>query len=395
MTGKIAALSVWASACLLALPCAAAPAPAAWQATGSSSTDSATWPHVLEDLRLYGDLRLRQESSFDLGSNPDRHRQVMRLRLGANYRIDQRTEVGARMVTGDPTDPNSTHVTLGDGFEGFGLSLDRAYLTYRPETWTDSEVRGGKFSHPFYRNEVYGELLWDADVQPEGVLARKSFKDLTLVDSVDATLGVYALQEQRAANDAALIAAEVTSSARLSSDWRSRFALAYYGYTSVEPGGSTELLDENRGNATVDDDMDGSPDRFVSDYGILDLNAGFTFEGLSSPLILSTEFLHNARADERGDGFAAGVSYGSHAVPGDWLLYYQYQRIEQDSVFSAFAQDDFLLATNHQSHLLGVNYQLSDGVGLVLWGLVSDPLESNPGDPTSPWRIRFDLNVKF
>ena len=350
---------------------------------------------LFEDLRLYGDMRLRHESSFDLGAAPDRHRQVMRLRLGANYRIDDRTEVAARMVTGDPTDPNTTHVTLGDGFDGFGLSLDRAYLVYRPESWSDGELRAGKFNHSFYRNQVYGELLWDDDIQPEGVIARKTFDEVSLVESVDATVGVYALEEQRAADDAALIAAELASSAKFGDDWRSRFALAYYGYTSVAPSGSTTLLGENRGNATIDDDMDGNPDRYRSDFGLLNLNAGFTYDGFSRPLTISTEFINNTRADARGDGFAAGVAFGSQAHPGDLLLYYQFQRIEQDSVFSAFAQDDFLLATNHASHLLGVNFQLSSDVGLLLWGMFSNPLEAGPGDASSPWRIRLDLNVKF
>lgn len=80
-------------------------------------------------------------------------------------------------------------------------------------------------------------------------------------------------------------------------------------------------------------------------------------------------------------------------------LYYQYSGIEQDSVFSPFAQDDFLLATNHRSHLFGLNYQFTDAIGLNLYALVSSRDETFPGSTTDSdshqWRVRADLNVKF
>lgn len=66
--------------------------------------------------------------------------------------------------------------------------------------------------------------------------------------------------------------------------------------------------------------------------------------------------------------------------------------MEQDAVFAAFAHDDFLLATNHRSHVAGVRHRLRDAVELHLWALVSEQESdgSNPG-----WRVRLDLNVGF
>ena len=80
-------------------------------------------------------------------------------------------------------------------------------------------------------------------------------------------------------------------------------------------------------------------------------------------------------------------------------MYYQWQAVEQDAVFSAFAQDDFLFATNHRSHLVGANYQARENVGVHLWGLFSARDRTFPGRTTDSddeqWRVRLDVNVKF
>ena len=121
-------------------------------------------------MALYGDFRLRYEGDFDLEEQPDRHRARIRFRLGANYEVVDDLLIGARIVTGDRGDPNSPHVTLGDGFKDFEISLDRAFASYRPGWFEGSSLTAGKLAHPFDRNPVYGELVWDADVQPEGIV---------------------------------------------------------------------------------------------------------------------------------------------------------------------------------------------------------------------------------
>jgi len=65
-------------------------------------------------------------------------------------------------------------------------------------------------------------------------------------------------------------------------------------------------------------------------------------------------------------------------------------------VFSPFAQDDFLLTTNHRSHLLGGSYVVGRGTVLNLWALVSRP---DPRGPLTPddddrWRLRLDLDLR-
>jgi len=376
------------------LACAACATP---PSAPAPQTGDAGWERVFEDLRFYGDMRLRGESSVRQGSDPDRHRARMRLRVGADYRLNDEAQVGVRVVTGSADDPNSPHVTFGDALDGLELSLDRAFLVYRPASSTNTELRAGKFNHPFYRNEVYGELVWDADVQPEGVIVRQTFPD-AVFDEVTFTIGGYALLEQSKGADASLVVSELSARERLGEDWASRFALAYYAYSDATPDGATGLLDDNAGNATVDTDMDMVADGFLSDFAVLDANAGFTFEGLERPLTLAAEAVRNEDAVSAGDGWAAGAAWGSTQSPGDWKLYYQYQVIEQDAVFSPFAQDDFLFATNHKSHVVGIDYKLNEDMGLNIWGLASRPEDTTglaPSEDGTRWRLRVDLNIKF
>src|SRR3546814_10871465 len=76
-------------------------------------------------LDVSGDMRVRQEWNFVDGR--DRSRSAVRARLRATYKIDDHFAVGARIATGDPDDPNSTDVTLGNFVDDFQVSLDQAW----------------------------------------------------------------------------------------------------------------------------------------------------------------------------------------------------------------------------------------------------------------------------
>ncbi|MFT7464606.1 MAG: hypothetical protein ACI9EF_002962 [Pseudohongiellaceae bacterium] len=70
-----------------------------------------------EGLRVSGDLRLRHETRFSQDDAGARNRDRVRLRLGAEYAINDELNVAARLVTGARGDPNSTHQTLGSVFD--------------------------------------------------------------------------------------------------------------------------------------------------------------------------------------------------------------------------------------------------------------------------------------
>ena len=351
-----------------------------------------------ERLRFTGDLRLRHESSFNLpnapGSPSSRHRERLRARLGLVYESTDEFSIEARLRTGDPDNPQNPYVDLGgtgggEAFDSFTLSLDRINARYSQEHWW---VVGGKFGHPFWTNPVYGELVWDADVNPDGVAAGWFTRDWGL-ESVRLTAGQYVLLEQAAAEDAFATVLQASASQPLAEGWGFRGALGYYHYYDATPGGSTVILKgENSGNAT---DPTGSD--FVSEFGVLNPIAAFTYGGAPKPLTFAGEYFRNLRAEiDEDQGFALGVAYGSTGTGGDWQLAYQWQLVEQDAVFTPFSGDDFTIATNYMGHVLSWTYMFEKSIGLRLWALLAAPDSPPPGvDDELQYRVRADLTVSF
>ncbi len=117
-------------------------------------------------IRPFGDMRLRYEHNRNQTGRDDRNRARLRLRLGAEIDLLPELVAGFRVRTGNPDDPNSPHQTFGNMFDSYDFELDRAYLRYSPGWVEGVSLVGGKFAHPFVSNPVYGELVWDADVNP-------------------------------------------------------------------------------------------------------------------------------------------------------------------------------------------------------------------------------------
>ncbi len=354
-----------------------------------------------ERTSIHADFRLRGEANFNLDDKDGRERARIRARLGVNHDLTDELVLGARIVTGDRDDPNSSHITIGDGFDGLEFTLDRAFLKYSPDWAEGTWVTGGKFSHGFQSTPIYGELVWDGDVQPEGVAIGHGFGEVGPIDALDCRAGFYTTLENGGGSDGYLAVAEVRAKGKVGDELGSTIATAYYNYNDPTPGSSSSLVGDNAGNAVIDLDGDTIPDRFVSDFGIWHSLVSVEVGGLDTPVKVSGEYVKNTRAEIDGDqGWAFGAGAGSKKEAGDWWVYYQWQVIEQDAVFSPFAQDDFLFQTNHRSHVAGVNYQFTSKVGVHLWALVSARDDTTPGVATADseknqWRVRLDLNAKL
>ena len=334
---------------------------------------------------LNGDLRFRLEFNDNAGKE-DRHRQRMRFRLGGTYKFNDRVTVGVRAITGNPDDPNSPHVDLGSVFDSMDVSIDRLYFAYTPEEVKGLTVVGGKFANPITRNPVYGELVWDADVQPEGLGFVYGCEDgCGILDGMRVYGAQIAVLEQSSGEDAWASLIGFDLSKQTGDNSSIDFGASYSFFGDLTPDGSTgQITGDLSTNALTGAEL-------TSDYGILDVVAAVNV----SNFVFSAEFINNMRAaDSVGD---TGLVLGGAVKMDKGKFYYSYINIEQDAVLSAVAQDDFLFSTNHDSHVLGWKMPLSEDTGLHIWVMASEP--NDPAVTTAVddtvYRFRIDWNLNF
>ncbi|CAN5885695.1 putative porin [soil metagenome] len=344
-------------------------------------------------VRLAADFRLREEHTS--GVQPARTRLRVRFRGGGTFQLSPELLVGARISTGDPADPRSPHHTLGAAFRRIDLNLDRAHVTFAPRAVPGLQATAGKFGHPFWSNPVYGELVWDADVQPEGAALTYARGTRADTRSLALATGVYALLENASATDVTAFVAQAAGRHRLAARTFGTAAVAWYGYSGLATGAAGPILRLNAGNAIAGDGG------FASDFRILNALASLDHAALGRPLVLSGEYIRNfgAAPDQRDSGWAVGTALGALAQPGGWRGYYQWQVVAREAVLSAVAQDDFVFGTSHRSHVFGVAYQWRRTAGVHLWALLSRPAAPVPAVAAEPdrlrGRVRLDLNLTF
>lgn len=353
----------------------------------------------VDKLKFYGDFRLRHESDFRLDDQESRNRERLRLRIGGDYAVNEQMSVGARLVTGTASDENSPHQNLGGTFDKFSISLDRAFVTWKPAALAGAWLTGGKFGHPIERNPVYGELVWDDDVQPTGVAAggtHGAFKWMA---------GEYLLLDNSTSGtleSAAVFVAQGSAATPLGATHKLTGALAFYRYSQLNPDdvNGSRLFGENVGNVGVDTTGDATLDDYLSRFTIWNPMVALENTSFSQPVIVAAEWIFNSRAKISGDsGYSVGVKWGKSKAKGDWQAYYNWQAMGQDAVLSNFTNDDFLFGTNYRGHLLGVKWQCLDKAELHLWGSAmrrgSLGTSATTDDDQLQMRARIDLNLRF
>jgi hypothetical protein len=314
---------------------------------------------------LSGDVRVRYENTHNQrpGSEPleARHRMVARFRLGMTGKINDLVTWGARMTTGDPDDPNSTDVTLGSFVNDLTLSLDRAHVGI---DYKGASGVAGKFANPLMTTE----LVWDGDVNPQGVGAAYSRK-LTSALSGKA-VGLFGIVDEQAVSsipDSDMFGVQGQLNANpASGKFSAALAASYVDYEikSLLSGNAGDFLS----NAVVIDTLAGVPTRrYASDFDMLDLYAVVDLNTSSArfPVRVVGDFVKNFGAVTGDDqGFGVDAFVGPLKKRNDVRFRYGYSEVGQDAVLAAFSHDNTTIPTNYRQHTLTVDYMVVDSAFL-------------------------------
>jgi putative porin len=319
-----------------------------WASVGQAQ--SAATPPA---LRFSGDFRVRYEYTTQGNAAQNFDREVLRLRLGMTYPLREYLVVRGRLATGDPDDPNSTDVTVGSFVNDFPFSLDIASVELNRPRWG---LVAGKFTNPLLSTE----LVWDGDVNPQGVSGRVT---LGKPGGVTGTLSAlyFVLNQQVADSGSDMAGGQFAVKAKAGARWQVTGAAGYYDYRirSLQNTGPGDI----RGNRLAPGNT-----AYLSDFNLLNLvfTADYTGFGERYPLRVVGDYVHNSGATDLNTGWEADVYVGRVTHPGETRWRYGYAVAETDAILAAFGQDNTTLGTNYEIHTLAV-----DGMpipGMVLTG---------------------------
>lgn len=359
-------------------PQLAATAPAPVPASTASAAPAA---FRIPGLDVSGDVRVRQEWNY--GTARDRSRSVLRARVRASYAVNDRISVGAQLATGDPDDPNSTDVTLGNFVDDLNVSLDQAWIRYAQGGLT---VQAGKFPQLFQRTD----MVWDGDVSPQGLGATYAL-DLGNGAKLDARALYFVIDEASTARDSDMLGGQLNATAPLGADLKLALAGSYYHYRLGSVAGAD--AGDFRGNLL-------SGGRYLSDFHLVEGLGSLTYAGLSPrwPLAFTADYVRNLGAAVPGDtGFNLEFAAGRTAQRGDWRIAYNYSEVQVDAVFAAFSHDNLDLSTNYRLHGVGLGYVPAPNLLIDLAWYHYRPLDQRYTAAPLTWldRVRLNFMVSF
>jgi hypothetical protein len=335
-------------------------------------------PEWVSNIKPFGDLRYRHESIDDTDTSADkRNRHRIRARLGLKAKLNDEWDAIFRIATGSSDSPTSTNQTLGDSSSGSFSSkeiwLDMAYADWHPKACDGFNVYMGKMKNPFYRAGK-NQLIWDGDVTPEGIAARKIFK---LNDSTKAvfTGAGFWLAERSGDADASFWGIQGYLKHKLDNGNSLIGGVTYYDLGNVDgmtPSGVS--LNGNTSNG-----LGG----YMYDFDIIEGFAEYNFNFDSMPSALFANCVENtAASSSRNSGYLIGARLNKAKKPGSWQLGYNFRDVQSDAVFAGLTDSDFILGgTGGRGHKFGFKYQLAKNVqGGLTYFLVERDNRTGTGD---------------
>lgn len=323
-----------------------------------------------DKVSLSNDFRFRNEYidvTEDANSAPDsappQVRQRLRARLGLTSTLSDNLKIGLGLASGSD-DPVSTNETFDGGFSTKGFNLDLAYFQ-----WTameDLTLIGGKSKVAFY-TPGKSELIWDGDLNPEGLSLAYNHKMGDF--GAGLVLSEYVAEENSGSDDVILTGAQLNLNAGLmGGDLAVNLGAGVFEYSNIK--GHKTLYNNNKGfgNSTTSVDpnpaLDGDEYKLYNNgYHITEFYVEVTTKSLGVPMTLFYDSANNDSVSTKGAASKMGLIVGKAKEKGSWAFRVLSREVEADSVLGVFTDSDFRGGgTNGKGLELGADYKLADNV---------------------------------
>jgi hypothetical protein len=371
-------------------------------------------------ISLWGDLRGRWEGFYYTKSDSDykdRNRLRYRFRLNGKAKINPYATVQFRLVSGGDDD-RSTNRTLGDlaDFASDPIRIDRAYVRLTPfkeGRYPDENgslfAEFGKAPNPYIRKIAKDYMLWDADMNLEGV----SFvTDREVVDNVGLyfNTGYYVVKENSSASDPYLFAAQLGTEAGVTRNIELGARISYFRFGKVDDdmllrGAEGSAVTSSSGNIldgmTTGDSVSILESRVYAKFGYFEDWPITVYGSISGNLSA-------VASDTLGVG-REHLAWGVGGEIGDkkkWLvLGLNYYDLQANAQFSQFVDSDLFDGnTNRKGFAFYGSKQILENTEVALTTFWSRPSNKDAGyaiddgsslDKANRVRVVADMKFKF
>jgi hypothetical protein len=330
----------------------------------------------VEKIKFYGDFRFRGEwyqAEKDQVTQSDQTQGRIRFRLGMDMMINEEFDVHARLVTGSSDDPRTTNQTLGEDWVKKEFWLDRAYLDWHPKAVDGLHVLAGKMGMPF---QVLNDLIWDNDVNPEGMAVQYSWKPADKWE-VFSSVGGFWVEENSSNTDLGMWGVQGGAKYALNKDQSILGGVSYYDYTEIKGKSVITYGTSNaRGGNTVYGST--SPYLYKYDYNLLELFGEYGFKMFDLPSAIQGQYVNNVASGVSADtGWLLGLRLNKAKKAGTWQFTYDYRETQRDSVLGAFAETDFIDGgVGGRGHRFGYRHQFTDSISGGVYYFMSERARS-------------------
>jgi hypothetical protein len=358
------------------------------------------WEEVFGDrFKFSTDLRLRYEGLYDRKSGKselaDRHRFRIRWRVFGDYKLNDELSFHSMLTTSSGSwfdngsnsrnwQPGRTsNQTMDDEFNNKNVFIGRIYATYEPKWLPGLEVTAGKFKNTF----VHTDIMWDPDVNPEGIYERYQYKGWKSFQPF-VHFGQMVVSENNKTEDAYLFIWQAGAVVNFANNIKWTIAGSYYDWQNPNLSDLSKVEGSSAGNSV---DANG---KYIYDYKLMEGITFLDFKVANLPVKLWFDYIQNTDSNVpsgNDTAWSTGFELGKTKKKGDWAFYFKYAEIESDALVGAVSDGDFY-GTNRKGYKAQFRYQLYDPWTAALSWFQTDTME---GPENSENRLQFDFIFKF
>ncbi len=326
-------------------------------------------------VKIGGDMRFRHENiDRDTTDGVKESRQRIRARIKVAAKVNDEVDAGFRLVTtGGQT---STNQTIEGSFVGKKIYFDRAFINWHPEFAKGVSATFGKFAQPWYNVSSAG-LIWDSDVNPEGVAL--NYKTKVGPVNLKASGGYFILEDgdtvqgkannNSSSDDLNMYHAGVSASMKMNDMVKATLGSNAFIYNKEKAvGGFSD------GDTALE---------IYEVAGKVDIKTGFM------PVYVYGQYAVNAAATDPDQDTAWLAGFGTKYGP--FKMDYNYRDTQEHAVADTFNDSDFNGGSdNARGHKVKVGYKISKNFST---GVAYFAAEGHDGDNTDT--VQFDVKAKF